>query len=444
MSDDEIYSLALLYKANGEDDKALATFKAFFGRGDERSLASGTRLVQMSMVERKYADAESLAVILRDAYPNNAGIVSLLGSVKYLSGDTTTAVRHFFEALALDTLNEEALRTLAHIHIIREEYPEAVSFYRRLTAQKGVGEPYRRGIAVLLYHIKEYDEAGARLDTLIQENNTQDLPGLHELHVYRGLVYSQTKAYDKAAEEFKKAIAYDSLYEDAWKELCYMYIIAKDKENARINADGYVTALPRSGTAWRLSGYAFEMQKKYDDAAIAFERAVQIDSTDYYAWFRLGSSLERQKLIDDAANAFRKVLQLRPGYADAANYLGYMWADAGIMLDSAKVLIEIALEKEPKNGAYIDSYAWVFYRLGDYEKALHYMNEAMVYIKDDPDMKDDPVPYEHIGDIQFKLKNYHEAEAAYKRSIELKTEDAERINKRLTEIRDILRKGGGR
>jgi tetratricopeptide (TPR) repeat protein len=120
-----------------------------------------------------------------------------------------------------------------------------------------------------------------------------------------------------------------------------------------------------------------------------------------------------------------------------------MGADGGVNLDGAKALILDALKEEPLNGAYLDSYAWVFYRMGDYEKALYYMNKAMEQIKDDDsDFKNDPVPYEHLGDILFKLKDYPGAEAAYKRSLELKTEDAERIKGRLAEIKELTSKEG--
>ena len=49
---------------------------------------------------------------------------------------------------------------------------------------------------------------------------------------------------------------------------------------------------------------------------------------------------------------------------DALNYLGYMYAEDGIMLDQAQTLIEKALEIDPNNGAYIDSLGWVYFKKG--------------------------------------------------------------------------------
>jgi len=434
-SEEEMYSLGLLYDSAGDKSKALRNFRDFFKRS-ERSAGMGVRLVQFNIGERKFADAESLAVILRGAYPDNAEIAALLGTVKYLGGDTASAVKIFGEALALDSLNEEALRTLARLHVVRDDYPEAISYYRRLTAQAGIGAPYRRGLAMLLFHMKDYDGAEKLLDTLIQERDAEskDLPGIQELHLYRGLIYAQTKRTEKAAGEFRAAIALDSLFEDAWRELCYLYILAKDKDKAHAAVEQYNAAFPKSAAGWRFRGYVLNLKEKHDEAVAALKRAVQIDTSDYFSWFEMGSILEKQKRIDESAVAFRNVLRIRPDDAQAANYLGYMWADAGMMLDSAKLLIEIALKKDPANGAYLDSYAWVFYRMGDYENALLYINKAIAEFKGD----EDPVPYEHLGDILFKMNDYRAAEAAYKRSLDLKSEEAERIKGRLAEIKKLM------
>jgi tetratricopeptide (TPR) repeat protein len=434
-SDEEMYSLALLYESMGRKDKALKSFRNFFAESP-RSVGLGVKMVQFSVGEKRLVDAESLAVILRSVYPNDAEVAAVLGTVKYLRRDTTAAVTLFNEALKLDPSNEEALRTMAHIHIVREQYQEAIAIYERLTALGPVAHIYRRGLAFLLFHAKEYAAAEKIFDTLILDvEDGKVVIGKPEIHLYRGLIYAQTKRTDKAAAEFRAALALDPRYEEAWKELCYMYIIAKDKEKADRVVEEYTAAFPNSAPGWRFRGYVLNMRDKHDEAITALKKATEIDPADYFSWFEIGSILEKRKRIDEAAVAFRHVLRLHPGDAQAANYLGYMWAEAGMRLDSAKILIEIALEKDPNNGAYLDSYAWVFYQMGDYEKALHYMNKAL----EQDSVRNDPVPYEHIGDIYFKLNDYKAAESAYKRSIELKTEDAKRIKERLAEIKNLMR-----
>jgi tetratricopeptide (TPR) repeat protein len=441
MSAEERYSLGLLYETAGRKSRALESYRKYF-KGEGASAELGIKMVQFQISERKFAEAESLTVILRKAFPQNADVAALRGTIKYLARDTAAAVTRFHEALALDSLNEDALRTLAHISVVANRYEDAVSYYRRLTAQEAIGAPYRRGLAFLLFHIKEYEESERLLDTLIEERDGGDMPagimGFQELRLYRGMIYAKTDRKGKAAEEYAAAVAADPAFEDAWRELCFLHILAKDIDSALAVIDRYEAAFPKSANAWKFRGYAFNAGERREEAVSALRKAVALDSSDYFSWFELGSTLERLKRIDESADAFRAVLRVRPGDAPASNYLGYMWADADMMLDSAKLLIENALKKEPKNGAYLDSYAWVFYRLGDYEKAHQYMKEAM-----ENHEEDDPVIYEHLGDILFKLNDYGPAAEAYKRSLDLKSEAADRIKERLAEIKKLI-KGKGR
>jgi tetratricopeptide (TPR) repeat protein len=430
---EEIYSLALLYESIGLKEQSLKSFREFF-KDNERTFDVGVKLVQFNIGENKLAQAHSIALILHECFPENADALSLLGTVNYLNRDTAKAEEHFNAALAIDSLNEEALRTLAHIYVVKEQYGEAVSAYKRLVSLDENGAVYRRGLAFMLFHTKDFEGAEALLDTILSEKTERPPVTVQELHLYRGLIYSQTQRQEKAAQEFEAALSIDSLYEDAWKELCFLSITSKDKEKASACVERYTAAFPGSSTAWRFSGYVFNMKKEYEQAVRSLKKAVNIDPADHFAWFELGSAFERLKRIDEAADAFRETLKINPDDSHASNYLGYMWAENGMMLDSAKLLIENALLKEPQNGAFLDSYGWVFYQIGDYEKARRYLEEALKHIDDDP------VPYEHLGDVLFKLREYKEAAAAYKRSLEFKSEESARIEAKLLEIKNIIGK----
>ena len=58
------------------------------------------------------------------------------------------------------------------------------------------------------------------------------------------------------------------------------------------------------------------------------------------------------------------------------NYLGYMWAEQGTKLDKARELIEKAVKAEPKNAAFLDSMAWVLFKLNQPGEALPYALKA--------------------------------------------------------------------
>jgi Flp pilus assembly protein TadD len=92
--------------------------------------------------------------------------------------------------------------------------------------------------------------------------------------------------------------------------------------------------------------------------------------------FIRAAALERLAQFDAAAELFQRLVESEPDDANAANYLGYMWADRNVNLDEALQLIAHAVALDPENSAYLDSLGWVHYRLGDYGEAERWLRRA--------------------------------------------------------------------
>ena len=129
--------------------------------------------------------------------------------------------------------------------------------------------------------------------------------------------------------------------------------------------------------------------------------------------FALGSAQERHGLFEDAVNTFQELIAIDPKHGPALNYLGYMLADKGVQLNYALELLERAMALSPDNGAYLDSYAWVQYKLGKLDLALSELKKAVVL------MGNDATIYEHLGDVYKAMGNASEADSNYRRALEI-------------------------
>jgi tetratricopeptide (TPR) repeat protein len=143
----------------------------------------------------------------------------------------------------------------------------------------------------------------------------------------------------------------------------------------------------------------------------------------------LGGCRERAGNIDGAVSAGRDALKIAPDWPPALNFVGYVLADHDRELPEARKLIERALEKDPENGAYIDSYGWVLYRQGDLAGARERLERA-VKLTDG-----DPVVREHLGDVYRDLKLPDLAREQYKLSVASDGENAKRVGDKLKALR---------
>ena len=139
----------------------------------------------------------------------------------------------------------------------------------------------------------------------------------------------------------------------------------------------------------------------------------QSDILNAKFYFQYGATAEQAGLYDKAATLFQKSIALDPeNSADACNYLGYMWAEQNMHLDEAEQMIRRALNKEPSNGAYLDSLGWVEFRAGKLEQALADLERAARNMT-----RDDPVVFEHLGDTYMKLNRVAKAVESWRKAL---------------------------
>ena len=91
---------------------------------------------------------------------------------------------------------------------------------------------------------------------------------------------------------------------------------------------------------------------------------------------------ERRDDIPRAEADFRRILAADADNVAALNALGYTLADRTDRYQEALDLIARAIAAEPDNGAIIDSYGWVLYRLGRSQEALTELRRAFTKQKD--------------------------------------------------------------
>jgi Flp pilus assembly protein TadD len=116
--------------------------------------------------------------------------------------------------------------------------------------------------------------------------------------------------------------------------------------------------------------------------------------------------------------------------ATAHNDLGYIWADQNKNLEAAEKLIRRAIELDRKqrsegthvsadsdqdNAAYIDSLGWVLFRRGQFQAARQELEKAATL----PGGSEDPVIWDHLGDVYLRLEEPARARTAWKKAVEM-------------------------
>jgi tetratricopeptide (TPR) repeat protein len=247
------------------------------------------------------------------------------------------------------------------------------------------------------------------------------------------LAYEGTN-YAGAADYLKQAVLLAPDFEPAYASLATAQLASRNAGEALRTLEKARDKFGKSFRTEMLAGMAASMQKDYTNAVQFFTaaeviaRASEPRRLNHVFYYQAAGAHERRGDFLQAELYLKKALDLAPDYSPALNFLGYMWADRGQKLEEAKEMIEKALKEEPKNGAYLDSMAWVLFRQSQPKPALDLLLQAIELIEEP-----DPTLYDHLGDVYSALGQKEKAREAWSKSLSL--EPSEKTKQKLNEGR---------
>lgn len=293
-----------------------------------------------------------------------------------------------------------------------QEYARAAGVYQKLLAQ----DPHQREVALhlgdLYYELKEFASAESVLVPMAGDSS--DFVPLF----YLARIAYLKQDYPRAESLYLAVIGKADTLPQGFSGLALTYLAWEKPEKTLETARRGLGRFPGNPDLRFWVGQAFSAEKEYDSARTVFGALAAEDAENVNYLFSYGTALERTNRLDSSVFVFKKVLALEPDYAPALNYLGYTWADRNENLSEAKKMIEKALAKEPENGAYLDSYGWVFFRMGKLKEAEKYILKAL-----EKNVKD-AVVFEHLGDVYWGMGKKEEARQQYRKALDMDPQNA--------------------
>lgn len=359
--------------------------------------------------------------------------------------------------------DSERGRTLrAHLLSAAGDYPEAVKEFRSLLKKNPTDIDLKLSLAWALSRMGELDEARRWLDRA-WESTTDDVasPGAArcavtgariELVAGNALVAREWLARvadpGEVGEEYVRLLGESFRQEEDWRD----GISALVRLQPRLEGNALVAAQaieaefrvrssdPRAWQRLRplldsndpdtvlIGLQVLQTAERWSDAEREAESAHLRFPDNRDILFARAASLERLNRFDEAEEAFLKLIESDPDDANAANYLGYLWADRDVRLEEALDLISRAVEVDPENPAYLDSLGWVHYRLGAIDQAEFWLRRAIELSEEDGTL------LAHLGEILVANGEVEEGRRYLRLALDLGCEDPDHVRSLLDNL----------
>lgn len=384
--------------------------------------------------------AQSLYLRLIETYepPESAAVYRVLSDLAVRFGQFDRAAEYAGEAIRLDEHDAEAWAWRGRIHTTMGDREAAAHDFAAAIELEPEDETLRQSYAAILADLERFDEALETLaplpDSLLTLYSRAAYAHAAEDHSLAEQAYAAMQALevDDASE---KAFFLGQLGESLEKpsaEILAHYaevkagerlddarlrsavVLAQDDQlaQARVILRKLQNANERTAVrAWLTEAGLVRDALGDAEAMAVYERALGYfpDNTDLL--FARSLHAERMDDLVLAEADLRRILELQPEDANALNALGYTLADRTDRFEEAKELIERAYAQQPKEAAIVDSMGWVYFKLGDYETALSYLEEAAR-------LDDDPEIAAHLGEVLWVMGREEEARQVWARALD--------------------------
>ena len=274
------------------------------------------------------------------------------------------------------------------------------------------------GVGLVLYEASQYlgfEDIDLSLSILNIANYSY--PNLHEVDFLSASLLHSLELFDEAMLSYKTIPNNHYLSSLAVIQLANLLSLNNQKDAAIKTLLDYLETKTSFKVKMTLGDH-YRYQSDWVKAQAIYSQIIEnekyaLDPNMWNTFYRRGIAYERNKQMDLAEKDFVEALKLNNNQPDVLNYLGYSWIDSDKNMLKAKNMIELALEQKPDDAYFIDSLAWYYFKVSDFDQANSLLNYASQLAPSDP------VINEHYGDTLWKIGKYIEARYQWNRALDL-------------------------
>lgn len=419
---------------------------------------------QLIDIYQKENDFDKAAAVLQPIINDDPANIDLLKQQAFFylrAGEADKAKNALKTIVAADPKDSRAQFYLAEAYNDLEQYDEADKIYRKLLEQTPDDGEVLASYGLSQMGQRKWDEAAKTFETMLKVN---DLPDNLQMLAKTQLaaIHLQDGKYEQALEESKPLLVFhdkpngqavntalevlkrtkhysegvallqplvDKYSSDPFVNSRYIdfLIRAGDKDRARVAAATQVKFGVRNTIG---AAEAYIQNDDYTPALQILNDAAKAKPDDLDLQFELGSAYERSGDKKTAETIFLAILKKHPDNTQTLNYLGYMWAESGVNLDRAQDMLTRAVSAEPRNGAFIDSLGWLYFRQGKLDLAEKYLTDATRLLPHDATV------HEHLADVLAKRGERVKALNIYRNALKMEPDpkDEAKLRSKIAEI----------
>lgn len=412
------YYLADALTQQGEIGKAIDAYDALelsMGMNEAFSMQKYRLYTILEQNDKAFFEVEKLAA----KYPMEPRYQIIMGDLYLEKGNTDNAYKAYQKAHEIDPTNPYYFVSMANYYEATNDKAAAETQIRDALLNEKLDVETKvnilsRYIIRLQQTQQETESANTLFETLLEQH-----PEETELKLMYGSLLVLQGKKDEAKFQFQLVTEMEPENEAAWGRLLEFSLQSQDIPEAIRISSRCIELFPTSPQYYFYLGVAYYQEEKFQEALDTYTKGLTVIpaenaplKSDFYG--QIGDISYQMGNIDKAFEAYDEALKFNENNIVVLNNYAYFLSLSNKDLKKAERMSAITIKLEPDNSTYLDTYAWIFFKQGNYTLAKFYIESAI-----EKDRTNSSELADHYGDILYMGGDKEKAVGQWKRAKEL-------------------------
>ena len=430
------YELSQILYINKQFELAIILLEKvedFAGINERTSMLKHSIYMEQGKFEKGHI--ELLALV--EEFPDEPRYYGLLAEFFASIEMNEEALLYYKKVFEIDPDNGTAQLSVADFYIMNQRFEDA--FYYLVTAFNNQSVNLEEKIqffSVIIVEdnlVNNYSEKIKQLGLLLEKN----YPEQDIIKVILSDFYIRIEEYSEASSLIKDLYAKDKANEKIAEQLLTVLAYSSDYAGIIEYGADIHEHFPENIIIMYFIGIANHLLDNIQESIYIFEKAIDSGIKNLTIRSQIFSFLgENYNKINDFSKSdefFEKAIELDPDNYISLNNYAYYLALRGERLEKALEYSRITLEYEPDNSSFLDTFAWILFKMDRIEEAYEYIKLA--YRFNGAGSYDIVV---HYARILIELERFEESIEFLEKASEL-TNDSGELDELFLFVEDVLK-----
>ncbi len=411
------YNLAALYSHLKNYKRAIELYDEIENKvGINENLSLAKQQLYLLINNKTKAFDEINKLILN--YPNEPRFYGILAEMYTSDNLFIKAEENYKKLFAIDSTNSLGMLSIIDFYRKKMDYENAFLTIKKVINDKNIEfNPKVMIFVQMLNNQSEFNIYNQQIKECLlllksKYKNQKDVYTLYSDYLIK------MNLFDEAKDEILYLLDNFSGNTLLWEQLLSIYSYKNDFENLYIKSKTAIDSFPDYSLFYLFNGVSANQTGRTEKGIEILTKGLKTlkNNPDLEIDFftNLGEAYYNNKEYKRSDYYFDEVLKREPDNIYVINNYSYYLSLREEKLEYAESISKKTILAEPNNSTYLDTYAWILFKLKRYEDALYYIKKAF-----ENGGANSNVIVEHYGDIQYMSGNIDAAMELWKLAVEL-------------------------